>query len=72
MRNVHIRDVIRSAGKRRRQSIELSRLRSELVKLGTNIIKEELEVIPVFGGTRVIDIPRILPVNIDAYSDGEE
>ena len=71
MCNVHIQNVIRSTWKRRRQSVELPCLRFELIELGPNIIEQELEVVPVLRGTQVIDIPGILPVNVDAFlADG--
>jgi hypothetical protein len=64
---VHIRDVIRSAGKRRRQSIELPRLRPKLIELRPNVVEQEFEVVPVLRGPRVINVPGILPVNVDPF-----
>jgi hypothetical protein len=64
---VHIRDVIGSAGKRRRQSIEPPRLRPEFIELRPNVIEQEFEVVPVLRGTRVIDVAGILPVDVDAF-----
>lgn len=67
MCNVHIRDMSGSTWKRRCQSIELPRLRSKLIELGPNVIEQELKIVFVLRGTRVVDITGILPVDIDAF-----